>query len=89
MDIDKRNKIVVDCEEAIDEILHQAGYVFDHEKIRDKIRELLDENLTKHNNDFKKVCRSDLCMKHSRILDSDGYCLECNDYPNGKPISKS
>lgn len=43
MTIDERNKTVLDCEEAVDNILHEAGYVLDHKKIRNKIRELLDE----------------------------------------------
>lgn len=50
MIIDKRNKIIMDCEEAIDEILHKEGYVFDHKRIRDKVRELLDENLKPSDN---------------------------------------
>jgi hypothetical protein len=44
MDIEKRNKIIIDCEEVVDEILHKNGLVFDHSKIRAKIRELIDEN---------------------------------------------
>lgn len=75
MNIDKRNKIIIDCEEAVDEILHREGYVFDHKKIRDKIRELLDENLTKHNSRTNQSANHIHTFNDVRI---DGnYCTTC------------
>lgn len=86
MDEEKLKRICKNMEDLSKHILDRFQKDIDD---LNRCRLEIEQNLPKHNNDFKKVCQEDICKKHSRQLSSNGYCLDCNDYPNGKPIQKS
>ena len=90
-------------EKQTEEIIEEWLTLINHEyrSIRDlelsegipyvnKLKSLIviaEENLTKHNNDFKKVCPN--CNDIGKVFIGNSCVVEICSYCNGKPIPKS